>query len=444
MRTPADWARLERLGVTVLDKGDAWALVLADEDQLETLARLRFEPQSTDELGMLVTAHAPEKPWLAAAWAAVQRSVGAEVQGSKGAEGKAPLTRELLRSLTSELKAGIAALTSVDDDADGLTNTQEAWWGTDPMNPDSDGDGVTDGDEVAALKDWIGNRRNSYPASGRPFLGWPDETHDSDHDSVPDLAERWELGLNMNRESTDRDKFDDGQELFGITKWQWGALPRAEDTGYIFAEMPSWVKAPGNHPLVAAFPVPEIDVVPSSLHIVAVTTVTTDHTISQGTERSYSTAKTEGTSDSVANTVTWNNWQEVAVTKPGAASMQTLSIRNTGAALAASGSGWGDLTDAVITIGGGCHGFWDVLGCLKFIGDNLHYVTDYFSPPAVYSDGMENPQIDQLQEGQNKRLPALGSLIFRVIGQKQVRAWCRCPAGNLTRPGSAFAAQKVG
>jgi ribosomal protein L29 len=64
--------------------------------------------------------------------------------------------------------------------------------------------------------------------------------------------------------------------------------------------------------------VPEIDVVPSSLHVVAVTTVTTDHTISQGTERSYSTAKTEGTSTSVANTVTWNEWQEesIATTVP--------------------------------------------------------------------------------------------------------------------------------
>ena len=32
--------------------------------------------------------------------------------------------------LTPELKAGLAALASVDDDADGLTNTQEQWWCT--------------------------------------------------------------------------------------------------------------------------------------------------------------------------------------------------------------------------------------------------------------------------------------------------------------------------
>jgi len=303
VRGPADWARLKNLGVVVLEQGDNWALVLADDDQLETLARLRFEPQSTDELGMLVAAHAQAKPWLAASWAEVQRSRGAE-------EKLSPL---LLRSLAPLLTS---ALTSVDDDADGLTNTQEAWWGTDPMNPDSDGDGVTDGAEVAALKDWMANRRNSYPASGRPFLGWPDETHDSDHDSVPDLAERWELGLNMNRESTDRDKFDDGQELFGLTKWGWGALPRAEDTGYIFAEMPSWVKAPGNHPLVAAYPEPKVEVSQSSLVVQAVTVVTTNRTVEQNEQHSYSTSIMTGTSTSIADTTTWNNWEEVSVTSP--------------------------------------------------------------------------------------------------------------------------------
>ena len=109
----------------------------------------------------------------------------------------------------------------------------------------------------------------------------------------------------MDLESTDRDKFDDGQELFGVTycpggdlSCGYGDLPRSSDSGYVGATMPSWVKAPGNHPLVAAFPVPEVDVVESSLHVQTVTTVTTDHTIGSGTEKSYSTAKTEGTSTS--------------------------------------------------------------------------------------------------------------------------------------------------
>ena len=42
--------------------------------------------------------------------------------------------------------------------------------------------------------------------------------------------------------------------------------------------MPSWVNAPGNHPLVAAFPVPEIDVVESSLKVKLVTTLTDGQT----------------------------------------------------------------------------------------------------------------------------------------------------------------------
>jgi hypothetical protein len=234
--------------------------------------------------------------------------------------------RTTMHNLTVEQQAALASTSSVDDDADGLTNTQEQWWCTDPLNPDSDGDGASDGDEVAALKAWLGNETSGPSATGKPFVGWPpdhDGCYDDDMDAIPDLAERWELGLNMNRESTDRDKFDDGQELFGNTycpssgdQCGYGALPRDGDWGIIFAEMPSWVESPGDHPLVAAFPIPEIDIQESSLHMETVTIVTTDHTISEGEEQSYSTAKTEGASTSVADTVTWNDWQEVSVATP--------------------------------------------------------------------------------------------------------------------------------
>lgn len=310
--------RLEELGVTVLNQLGNQVIVLADETQLEDLARLRYEPNSTDGLTRLLIAHASDAPDLAAGLA--PRLAAA---ARAAAQGERPRL-----SLSKDLAGEVSALTSVDDDGDGLTNTQESWWGTDPLNPDSDGDGVGDGAEVAALKDWLGNRRASYPASGRPFLGWPDATHDADYDGVPDLAEVWELGLNPNRESTDRDKFDDGQELFGITRWGWGALPRAEDTGYIFAEMPSWVKAPGNHPLVAAFPIPVLDVLESSLHVQTVTVVTTDHSISEGTERFYSTSTMTGTSSSEADTETWDSWQEVSHTQEDsspAAALQSLT-----------------------------------------------------------------------------------------------------------------------
>ena len=44
-------------------------------------------------------------------------------------------------------------LLAADDDNDGLTNNEEAGWGTDPNNSDSDGDGYLDGEEGAARHD---------------------------------------------------------------------------------------------------------------------------------------------------------------------------------------------------------------------------------------------------------------------------------------------------
>jgi len=330
-------ARLDALEVVVLEETGTRALILADAVQLETLARLRFRPEAADDMGMLIQHHADTapaiaesiQPLLAQAQAAraLRTDTGFDAGRTLSTRDALALQRAqtdlraTLHSLTVAQQADIMAMTSLDSDGDGLTDTEEYWWCTDPLNPDTKGDGVSDGDAVAALMAWMHNELPGPPASGTPFLGWPmvpgdgqfnPNCVDQDKDSVPDLAERWMLGLNPNRESTSRDKFDDGQKLFGITAWGWGALPRTEDTGIIFAEMPSWVKAPGNHPLVAAYPVPEIDVVPSSLRMETVTIVTAGHTISQGEERSYSTSQTIGQSNSVANTITWNEWEEAS------------------------------------------------------------------------------------------------------------------------------------
>lgn len=298
LRQPGDLIRVEKLGVTLLTKsGEQWTTdheqttILADEEQLASLARLGFKPEGTSALPALIPHQQIDPP-------------------------DSP---------------------SLDDDADGLTNTQEQWWCTDPLDADSDNDGATDGAEVTALKAWLGNQTGAPPAAGKPFVGWPADhpgCYDDDLDSIPDQAELWELGLNPNRESTDRDKFDDGQELFGNTYCPgsggycgYGLLPRDADWGVVLAEMPSWVEAPGNHPLVAAFPVPEVDVVESSLHVETVTVVTTDHVTTEGTETSYSTSETEGTSTSVADTVTWSEWQEFSVTTPVQGQSGLLSIQ---------------------------------------------------------------------------------------------------------------------
>ena len=326
LRLPTDLANLEEMDTVILESGEDWALLLVTADQLEDLARLRFNPRESNELETLATAHAESQPWLAQSMEPMfadaeaiqeQRSLNTLTADTSEAE-----LVDILAAMTVEQQAALTNLTSVDDDGDGLTNTQESWWCTDPLNPDSDGDGTDDGSEVQAAKDWLANTAPSYPATGKPFVGWPPShpgCYDDDNDAIPDLAETWDLGLNPNLESTDRDKFDDGQELFGNTYCPgsggfcgYGVYPRNEDWGVFGAQMPSWVERPGNGPLVAAFPVPEIDIVPASLNVEVVTTVTTDHVISSGAQESYSTSKTEGTSASVADTSTWNEWEEIS------------------------------------------------------------------------------------------------------------------------------------
>ena len=334
VQTPAQWRDLQRMEVVILEQGADWALVLVDDWQLEDLARLRYNPDATNA----ITTLAAHDSSLQAAVADFLQQVAALGKAMQAADVQSADTT--VNTARTELRAGLqqleetqlAAITqaaTVDTDSDGLTDDQEAFWCTSPTLANSDGLAPNDGQEVAALKAWannnqLANLKSGPPSSGKPFAGWPVSPSsgpciDGDQDAVPDLAEGLELGFNPERESTDLDKFDDGQELFGTTYCPgsggycgYGVRPRNEDWGTITAQMPSWVKAPGNHPLVAAYPMPEIDVAESSFHVQTVTIVTTDHVISSGTEKSYSTAKTEGTSTGVANTVNWNEWEEVS------------------------------------------------------------------------------------------------------------------------------------
>jgi hypothetical protein len=94
-----------------------------------------------------------------------------EAEGVLRTEALADL-RAALRALTPEQVAGLAAMTSVDDDGDGLTNTQEQWWCTDPQDDDTDDDGKKDGEEIQILKDWLANRR-AGPPNDTPWPNWP-------------------------------------------------------------------------------------------------------------------------------------------------------------------------------------------------------------------------------------------------------------------------------
>ena len=318
---PYDLTRLQDLGIKILEQESSWASVLVSGSQLESLARLGFEPQASNELTLLVSASADVSPWLATSLSAqldqaIAFTDSVESSQINGSDFDDSTLIDIIEGFSIEQLNGIQALPGVDNDADGLTDTQEAWWCTDPMNPDSDGDGALDGTEVLYLKDWVGNRGSGVPASGKPFAGWPSDylnCYDDDYDSIPDMAERWELGLNMNRESTDGDKFDDGQELFGITKYpNYGALPRPEDT-FITSSMPGWVDPPGNSPVVAAYPVISFKVFAPSIEITLVSEIIAGETHGSGETFGYLTTQTDGTNMGVgkAESHVYSDWQEI-------------------------------------------------------------------------------------------------------------------------------------
>lgn len=339
-------ARLESLGVVVLQESGARALVLADAEQLEALARLRFKPEASDDLGMLMQDHAEALPWLAAslqpllAQGKAVRALSLDDNMRLSAEDAPSVVQAqadlhaAMAGLTPEQRAGIMGLTSLDSDGDGLTDTAEAWWCTDPGNPNSDGDaqGYTDGQEVTALLDFTLPRavRWGYGAPFGPPNAWPDfngmdgnpntpACNDGDYDTIPDYAEVFMVGSKVPEESTDRDKFDDGQELFGVTycpgapaSCGYGSYPRIEYWNYIKATMPTWVLPPGDNLFVAAFPAPEVSVIPGSWTVDPVTTITTQQGQMTQQEHSYETSVMRGESTSIADTVTWNNWEEVS------------------------------------------------------------------------------------------------------------------------------------
>ncbi len=88
-------------------------------------------------------------------------------------------------------------LTNHDQDADGLTDAQEAVLGTNPNLWDSDGDGLSDGFEL-----------NTQAESGaNPLLA------DTDHDGLSDGKE-YQLGTIINDSDSDNDGLTDGQEVF--------------------------------------------------------------------------------------------------------------------------------------------------------------------------------------------------------------------------------------
>ncbi len=81
-----------------------------------------------------------------------------------------------------------------DDDNDGLSNGKEMSLSLDPLNPDTDGDGLTDGDEIFKYK--------SDPTK-----------IDTDGDGLKDGDEIWRFRTDPLRADSDKDELNDGDEV---------------------------------------------------------------------------------------------------------------------------------------------------------------------------------------------------------------------------------------
>ncbi|MBI5215153.1 MAG: OmpA family protein [Ignavibacteriae bacterium] len=83
---------------------------------------------------------------------------------------------------------------SADADGDGLTNDQEKELGTDKRNPDTDGDGLKDGEEV-----------NNYQTDPKKA--------DTDNDILSDADEAKKYSTNPNKADSDEDGLNDADEI---------------------------------------------------------------------------------------------------------------------------------------------------------------------------------------------------------------------------------------
>ena len=100
---------------------------------------------------------------------------------------------------------GTGSTCGTDPDNDGLTSSEEAILGTDPNNPDTDGDGINDGQEV--------NVDNTDPLNDCDSKGGtPLADSDCDGDGLT-TAEEALIGTNPDIADTDNDGVNDGQEV---------------------------------------------------------------------------------------------------------------------------------------------------------------------------------------------------------------------------------------
>ena len=123
-------------------------------------------------------------------------------------------------TVTFEGRTSNALLLTLDSDRDGLSDEEELARGTDPTNPDTDGDGLTDGDEVLlhgtdptlADTDGDGMSDGFEVANGLDPTDPSDAALDHDADGLSNLGEAL-AGSDPTNPDTDGDTLSDGDEV---------------------------------------------------------------------------------------------------------------------------------------------------------------------------------------------------------------------------------------
>src|SRR5829696_2042640 len=140
-------------------------------------------------------------------------------QGPQGPAGSGGSSCDLEHRIKNALPSFQFSAECTDDaDYDGLTDAQEIILGTDPNNPDTDGDGLADGNEVHGIAcHYNGVIVNSITNPLNP---------DSDGDTLTDGQECLTLGTYPNATDSDVDGLADNEELV------YGTTPSVADTDY--------------------------------------------------------------------------------------------------------------------------------------------------------------------------------------------------------------------
>lgn len=106
---------------------------------------------------------------------------------------------------------------TTDSDGDGLIDSLEHSFGTDPLKPDTDGDGLTDWEEL----NWLDYNPLAKDTDGN---GTPDGDEDADGDGLTNILEG-NYNSNMILADTDHDGLNDYDEVYSV-----GTLPDNPDT----------------------------------------------------------------------------------------------------------------------------------------------------------------------------------------------------------------------